>query len=53
MRFIQTPLPGAWVIELDRLGDERGWFARTFDADEFRARRLDPAIVQCLSLIHI
>jgi dTDP-4-dehydrorhamnose 3,5-epimerase-like enzyme len=31
MRFMQTPLPGAWVIELDRLGDERGWFARTFD----------------------
>ena len=47
MRFIQTPLPGAWVIELDRLGDERGWFARTFDADEFRARRLDPTIAQC------
>jgi dTDP-4-dehydrorhamnose 3,5-epimerase len=47
MRFMQTPLPGAWVIELDRLGDERGWFARTFDADEFRARRLDPTIVQC------
>jgi dTDP-4-dehydrorhamnose 3,5-epimerase len=31
MRFTQTPLTGTSVIELDRLGDERGWFARTFD----------------------
>jgi len=47
MRFLETPLPGAWVIELEELGDERGWFARTFDSDEFRARGLNPAIVQC------
>jgi dTDP-4-dehydrorhamnose 3,5-epimerase len=47
MRFIQTPLPGAWVIELDELSDERGWFARTFDAEEFAARGLNPAVVQC------
>jgi dTDP-4-dehydrorhamnose 3,5-epimerase len=47
MRFRETPLPGAWVIELDPLGDQRGWFARTFDAHEFEARGLNPAIVQC------
>jgi dTDP-4-dehydrorhamnose 3,5-epimerase len=47
MQFRETPLPGAWVIELDLLGDERGWFARSFDADEFRARGLNPAVVQC------
>jgi dTDP-4-dehydrorhamnose 3,5-epimerase len=47
MRFTPTPLPGAWVIELDELADERGWFARTFDAEEFHARGLDPAVVQC------
>ncbi len=47
MRFVQTPLPGAWVIELEELGDERGWFARTFDTDEFRARGLNPEVVQC------
>jgi dTDP-4-dehydrorhamnose 3,5-epimerase len=29
-----TPLEGAWVIEMERLGDERGWFARTFDREE-------------------
>ena len=47
MRFIETPLSGVWLIELDRLGDERGWFARTFDAGEFKARGLNPAVVQC------
>lgn len=47
MRFVRTPLPGAWVIELDEFGDERGWFARTFDAEEFQARGLNPAVVQC------
>ena len=47
MRFIETPLPGAWVIELDLLGDERGWFARTFDTSEFEAHGLDSVVVQC------
>jgi dTDP-4-dehydrorhamnose 3,5-epimerase len=35
------------VLELERLGDERGWFARTFDAQEFRAREMNPEVVQC------
>ena len=47
MRFQKTPLPGVWTIELERLGDERGWFARTFDAAEFVQRGMDPAVVQC------
>lgn len=47
MRFIETPLPGAWVLELEEIEDERGWFARTFDAEEFRARGLNPDVVQC------
>jgi dTDP-4-dehydrorhamnose 3,5-epimerase len=47
MRFLQTPLAGAWVIEPDRIGDERGWFARTFDSREFRTRELNPEVVQC------
>src|ERR1700694_5507631 len=47
MRFIETSLPGAWVIEPEPLDDERGWFARTVDAEEFRARGLEPAVAQC------
>ena len=49
MRFTETPLPGAWVLEPERFEDERGWFARTFDAEEFRARGLNPEVVQCNS----
>jgi dTDP-4-dehydrorhamnose 3,5-epimerase len=47
MRFEQTPLPGVWLIELEQIADERGWFARTFDADEFARRGINPAVVQC------
>lgn len=49
MRFIETPLSGAWVIELDLLGDERGWFARTFDAADFEAHGMNPSVMQCNS----
>jgi len=47
MRFHATPLPGAYVIELDELNDDRGFFARAFDADEFESRGLNPRVVQC------
>ena len=47
MRFKQTPLPGAWLVELQLSEDERGWFARTFDAEEFEARGMNPNVVQC------
>jgi dTDP-4-dehydrorhamnose 3,5-epimerase len=45
-QFIQTPLDGVWVIELERFSDERGWFARTFDEHEFSSRGLNPRVVQ-------
>jgi len=45
-QFIETPLAGVWVIELDMLSDERGWFARTFDRQELTARGLNPEVVQ-------
>jgi dTDP-4-dehydrorhamnose 3,5-epimerase len=47
MRFIETPLRGAWVIELERIEDERGWFARIFDAEEFAMHGIEVAAVQC------
>ncbi len=47
MKFAPAPLPGVWTIELDPLADERGWFARAFDAREFRARGLSPEVTQC------
>lgn len=47
MRFVPTALSGLWLIEPNRIDDERGHFARTYDRDEFVARGLEPAIVQC------
>jgi dTDP-4-dehydrorhamnose 3,5-epimerase len=47
MRFSQTPLADAWVVELEQISDDRGWFSRTFDAEEFAAHGLNPSIVQC------
>lgn len=35
MRFQQLSLPGAYLVEIDRLEDERGFFARTFCEEEF------------------
>ena len=47
MRFVATPLAGAYVVELDRIEDERGFFARSFCRNEFLAQGLDPAVAQC------
>ncbi len=47
MIFKPTGLEGAFVIELERIEDERGHFARTWCAEEFRARGLNPRVVQC------
>jgi dTDP-4-dehydrorhamnose 3,5-epimerase len=40
-------LAGAFVIDIQPARDERGFFARTWDADAFREQGLDPAISQC------
>jgi dTDP-4-dehydrorhamnose 3,5-epimerase len=47
MRFIETSFAGAFVIELDRHPDERGFFARSFCADEFAAAGLASRFAQC------
>ena len=36
MNLIPTPLNDAYLIEPERVGDRRGFFARVFCADEFR-----------------
>lgn len=47
MKFLPTPLEGAFVIELEQLDDERGFFARSFCQNEFKAHGLDPVVAQC------
>jgi dTDP-4-dehydrorhamnose 3,5-epimerase len=47
VKLVATPLAGAYVVELEPLRDERGFFARTFDAAQFEAAGLDSRIAQC------
>ncbi len=46
MRFNETSLKGAYVIELEKREDSRGYFARTFCEKEFRQLGLETAYVQ-------
>ncbi len=47
MKFRETDIPGVLVVVPERHEDERGFFARTWCAEEFAARGLAPAIAQC------
>ena len=46
MNFTETALPGAFVIDLERREDARGYFARAFCQDEFADHGLKPTIAQ-------
>jgi dTDP-4-dehydrorhamnose 3,5-epimerase len=47
MNFIETKLKGAYIIEIEPICDERGFFARSWCQQEFRDRGLNPNLVQC------
>jgi dTDP-4-dehydrorhamnose 3,5-epimerase len=46
VQFHKTPLEGAYRIELDKRGDQRGFFARVFCENEFGAAGLETRFVQ-------
>jgi dTDP-4-dehydrorhamnose 3,5-epimerase len=46
MIFTETPIPGAYLIDLEKRGDERGFFARVFCEKEFAAHKLVTHFVQ-------
>jgi dTDP-4-dehydrorhamnose 3,5-epimerase len=46
VHFSATELPGVHVVDLERREDDRGYFARTFCEDEFRAHGLEPRVTQ-------
>jgi dTDP-4-dehydrorhamnose 3,5-epimerase len=46
MIFTETKLRGAFVIDIERRDDARGFFARTFCQHEFEAHGLKPVIAQ-------
>lgn len=47
MIFRETGLDGAWLIEPERIRDERGYFARTWCVDEFHEHGIDVNFLQC------
>ncbi len=46
MIFTETNLKGAYIIEPEKLADDRGFFARVWCQQEFSDRGLDPSLVQ-------
>lgn len=46
MNFLATALPGVFIIEPERLTDERGFFARSWCQQEFAAHGLATSLVQ-------
>ncbi|MEM8962389.1 MAG: dTDP-4-dehydrorhamnose 3,5-epimerase [Acidobacteriota bacterium] len=47
MIFHELAIPGAFLLEPERIEDRRGFFARTYCRRELEARDLDPLVVQC------
>jgi dTDP-4-dehydrorhamnose 3,5-epimerase len=47
MLFTETQLKGAYIIDPERIEDERGFFARTWDRLEFEAYGLNTTLAQC------
>jgi dTDP-4-dehydrorhamnose 3,5-epimerase len=47
MKFTPTKIPGAYLIEIQPIVDERGFFARSFCTEEFQQHGLNSNFVQC------
>lgn len=47
MLFTETKLKGAYIIEPERIVDERGFFARTWCRDEYANHGLNTTLAQC------
>ncbi|MFH1066671.1 MAG: dTDP-4-dehydrorhamnose 3,5-epimerase [bacterium] len=47
MKFLPLEIPGAFLVELERRQDSRGFFARSWCRDEFKNHGLNPNLVQC------
>lgn len=47
MLFRETKLEGAFTIDLHRIEDSRGFFARAFCKHEFEQHGLNPTVAQC------
>ncbi|MFB2968450.1 dTDP-4-dehydrorhamnose 3,5-epimerase [Aerosakkonema sp. BLCC-F183] len=46
MQFTETQLQGAFLVDIEKISDRRGFFARIFCAKDFEERGLKPPIAQ-------
>ncbi|WKN31817.1 dTDP-4-dehydrorhamnose 3,5-epimerase [Porifericola rhodea] len=46
MIFTETKLAGAFIIDLKKIEDERGFFSRAFCAEEYKEHGLNPTVAQ-------
>ena len=49
MKFSQTAVQGAWLVEVNRITDDRGFFARVWCQDEFTQHGIEASWVQANS----
>jgi dTDP-4-dehydrorhamnose 3,5-epimerase len=47
MRLVDSHIGGVYVVRGEPVIDDRGYFMRIFDADEFARRGVDPTLAQC------
>ena len=47
MIFTKMELEGAYTIEIEKIEDERGFFARTWDKNKFEELGLESKLIQC------
>jgi dTDP-4-dehydrorhamnose 3,5-epimerase len=47
MRFTESKIPGAWIIDITPIPDHRGFFAMTWLPEQLRDRGMNPALAQC------
>jgi dTDP-4-dehydrorhamnose 3,5-epimerase len=53
MEFIETKLYGAFVIEAQKRGDDRGFFAEIWGRREFEERGLEANVTQCAASYNV
>jgi dTDP-4-dehydrorhamnose 3,5-epimerase len=47
MLFTKTKIHGVFILDPERIEDERGFFARAWSQSEFAEHGIDPRLVQC------
>lgn len=53
MKFCETELSGAFIVDVEYFADVRGGFARTFCRDEFEAAGMPATVVQCATSFNV